>query len=844
MQHKSLGKYQIQGTLGKGSMGVIYIAFDTALERKVAIKTMTSELMTDPQLRKRFNTEAKAAGSLRHANIITIFELGEEQKTPYIVMELLNGTDLKTMMQSNQRWPYRKLLNIAIQTSKGLHFAHQNGVVHRDIKPANIFICSDGLVKILDFGVAHVLTSTMTQAGMLLGSLGYMPPEQIIGQKVDGRVDQYSLGVILYELITGAKPFLEKDIPTTIQAILNKPPIPIRAIRDDCPEALETAVLRSLQKDREKRYPNLDEFGRVLSQLYATVAADDTLQLQQTVTVEPAASPRTGEKKGSDTKSWLTLSELLNQSRALASDGRLTEAIGLLKEHHKTYQHDPEFQTYYRQLRQEKESFDKRAMFQKHYQDALRLLDEDNFQLARLELETLLKLDPSSPQISKLDRLISTRESTWQINEWAEEGEKLANRGSWDELAAHIEAGNRLFGKVKDYIARREHLENRREKSAIDSLFDQLVPLEESGRLEEAVALLRPLLRMYSKNRELVEKYNTLMATKLEQDRQESMQHFVSDQIKIVNTLLKSEQTEQAQIYLMKLLDKFPGTAPFEEKMIEVANQIELQQSFREIREALDARDLGKAEELYKLVTEAYPDEKQVTIFKHELDNLRLSFQNEDLLECSQSRLASAVNLASKGAYDKALEIIRELMAQNPEHTFLYTNYLKIKSDKETRDREELLSGLEELDRLEKNGELYQAAELALTLMDRFPNEDALITLSQALKKRLVSLQQEKIEKAIAAGSFQEAAALLDSTLSLKLMKDEPVFQELKDNLDMENRKEEHIKAEMEKARIALKEQRIDEALDIVNSLIPLSPASEELKEFLRDIVYRKTRSL
>ena len=215
MQYKSLGKYQIQDVLGKGSMGVIYVAFDTALERKVAVKTMTSELMTDPQLRKRFYTEARAAGALRHTNIITIFELGEEQKTPYIVMELLNGTDLKSMMQSSERWPYRKLLNIAIQTGKGLHYAHQNGVVHRDIKPANIFICSDGLVKILDFGVAHVLTSTMTQAGMLLGSLGYMPPEQIIGQKVDGRVDQYSLGVILYELITGNKPFLEKDIPTT-----------------------------------------------------------------------------------------------------------------------------------------------------------------------------------------------------------------------------------------------------------------------------------------------------------------------------------------------------------------------------------------------------------------------------------------------------------------------------------------------------------------------------------------------------------------------------------------------------------------------------------------------------
>ncbi len=564
MQYKSLGKYQIQDVLGKGSMGVIYVAFDTALERKVAVKTMTSELMTDPQLRKRFYTEARAAGALRHTNIITIFELGEEQKTPYIVMELLNGTDLKSMMQSSERWPYRKLLNIAIQTGKGLHYAHQNGVVHRDIKPANIFICSDGLVKILDFGVAHVLTSTMTQAGMLLGSLGYMPPEQIIGQKVDGRVDQYSLGVILYELITGNKPFLEKDIPTTIQAILNKPPIPIRAIRDDCPEILETAVLRSLQKDREKRFPNLDEFCRVLSQLYASVAADDTLQLRPTVTVEPAASPKAAARKGSDTKSWLTLNEVLSQSRAMEQDGRLTEAIGLLKEHYKTYQHDPEFQTYYRRLRQEKESFDKRAMFQKHYQDALRLLDEENFQLARLELETLLKLDASSPQISKLDKLISTRETAWQISEWAEEGEKLANRGNWDELAAHVQEGNRQFGKTKEYLTRREQLENRREKRDIVSLFEQLVPLEESGRLDEAVALLRPLLRQYSKNRELVEKYNTLMATKLELDRQESMQHFIDDQIKIVNTPLNPSRRSRLQIYLMKLLDKFPGTAAFE----------------------------------------------------------------------------------------------------------------------------------------------------------------------------------------------------------------------------------------------------------------------------------------
>jgi len=843
MQYQILGKYRIDTVIGKGAMGVIYEAFDSALQRKVAIKTMTSELMNDPQLRKRFYQEARAAGNLRHPNIITIFDLGEEDKIPYIVMELLQGTDLKSLMQKEQTWPYWKVINIAVQSGKGLNFAHQHGIVHRDIKPANIFIGNDGMVKILDFGVAHVLSSTMTQAGMLLGSLGYMAPEQIVGQKVDGRADQYSIGVIMYELITGTKPFMEKDIPSTIKAILEKPPVPLRRVREDCPEALETAVLTCLQKDREKRFPNLDDAAKALTLIYDALAQNDTNRLQSTwISSADLTPPPPKPKEGMDTKSWKSLNELLSYSRSLQQSGNVTEAFSVMKDHYKVYQKDHEFQTFFRQLRVEKETMDKRGLFQKHYQEALRLLEEDNFQLARLEMETLLRIDSSSPLISQLEQQISRQESGWHIQDWFEEGEKLVNLRDWPGLANHIPKGEKQFGGAKDFQARRDQLIEHIERAEIDTLLEQLAPLEGEQKWEEAVELLRPFLRKYSRNRKLVEKYNFIMAQKLERDRNQSMRQFIQEQLKIVNTLFKSQQYEQAKKYLIVLLEKFPGTPEFEEHMIQVENRLDMQRSIKEIRQYIENQDVNKATELLEILGDAYQGEPQIEILRHELENLRMTVDSNSLLETSHSRLANAVRLAGKGAFDKALEIIRELMAENPEHTFLYTNYLKIRTEKEAHERDELLRGLQEMDELEKKGELFLALEKAQILHQHFPREETLVNLYGALRARFTSLQQDRIQKAIARGALQEASALLAA--NLKLLPSEEVFLELQDNLDMENQKIEFIQSEMAKAKAALKENRVDEALEIVNSLIPLNPNNLELKEFLKDIIYRKTRAL
>ncbi len=840
MDLQALGKYRIDRVIGRGAMGIIYEAFDTTLQRHVAIKTMTSELTHDPELRSRFYREARAAANLRHPNIITIFDMGEHEESPYIVMELLHGTDLKALIAGDQRWPLPRILDTAIQIARGLHYAHQKGVVHRDIKPANIFLCEDGLVKILDFGVAFVISSTLTQAGKLLGSLAYMAPEQVMGQKVDARADLYSLGVILYELVTGTKPFMENDLTRTIQAILRNPPVPPVQIRQDCPPALAEVIIHCLQKEKEKRVPNLPELIRDLkgiqSELSAapapTPAAGDSM-------FEPPPPPTDGLAQ---TRPMLTLEEILSRSRTLLENGDLAGAYGLVKQYSRLYQGDPEFETFYRQLRKEKESFDKKGLFQKHYHDALRLLAEDNFSLARFELDFMLRIDGGSPLISQLEQQISRREEQWHFHEWLAEGRRLIAAGEWAALEPFLENGRERFGTREDFEAGHAQLMEEWEKAETERVLATLSPLEEADQWDEAVDILRPMLRRFPQNRELVEKYNDLMRLKLEWDRQASLRQFADEQLRIVDTLLRSHQVEPAQKYLLVLLEKFPGHTLFEEKMMEIENHLEFQRSIAEIRELIETEDHSRAQEQFQLLEAAYPGNEQLEIMAHELDHLKMILDTRNLQASKEARLHNALRLSEKGAFDKALAIVDQLMGEDPGHTGFYTTFLSIRREQETREREMLLQGLAEIDQLESAGELFRALEKARGLMDHFPDEAPLAKVHTALKERYVTHQVERIRQAIQAGTLDEATALLES--NVKLLPDETAFTELQDNIDMETEKATFIKGEIDKAKEAVRENRVDEALEIVNNLIPLNPDDQNLARFLRDLINRKTRSL
>jgi CHASE2 domain-containing sensor protein/tRNA A-37 threonylcarbamoyl transferase component Bud32 len=265
----TLGRYEIAKELGRGAMGTVYLGKDPKINREVAIKTLRYEEIDEDQraeVKKRFFREAEAAGKLSHTNIVTIYDVGEDYDLAYMAMELLDGTDLTQYCQKDNVLPPRDVMKIISSVAQALDYAHGNGVVHRDIKPANIMVLKSGDVKVTDFGIARVMATSKTQTGVILGTPSYMSPEQIAGQKVDGRSDLFSLGVVFYELLTGERPFQGDSIATLMFNITTSPPAPLKEIIPDIPERLASILEKLLAKDREIRYQQGRELVRDLAE--------------------------------------------------------------------------------------------------------------------------------------------------------------------------------------------------------------------------------------------------------------------------------------------------------------------------------------------------------------------------------------------------------------------------------------------------------------------------------------------------------------------------------------------------------------------------------------------------
>jgi serine/threonine-protein kinase len=258
------GRYEILGELGRGAMGVVYKATDPVIGRAVAVKTIKlSEEGTGlsrPELLSRFQTEARAAGLLTHPNIVVVFDAGEEEGLYYITMELVEGKSVQALLDAGHAFPLPRVLRIMEQTCSALQFAHERNVVHRDIKPANIMLTGDDTVKVTDFGTAKILQfGTVQQTAHVMGTPSYMSPEQVKGRAVDGRSDIFSLGVMLYEMITGEKPFPGQSITTVIYKIVNEEPVPPWQINPSIHPGISAAVMRALAKEPEDRYQSCRE---------------------------------------------------------------------------------------------------------------------------------------------------------------------------------------------------------------------------------------------------------------------------------------------------------------------------------------------------------------------------------------------------------------------------------------------------------------------------------------------------------------------------------------------------------------------------------------------------------
>jgi len=259
-----LGRYEVLCELGQGAMGLVYKARDPLIDRIVAIKTINLGLALDEkeEYEGRFYQEAKAAGRLSHPNIVTIYDVGKNGDVAYIAMEFLEGRELRDIMNDDGLMPVDQVLDIVAQVSQGLAYAHEHDIVHRDVKPSNVMVVRDGHVKITDFGIARMASSAVqTQAGMVLGSPKYMSPEQVMGKPIDQRSDIFSLGVMLYEMLTGQAPFNGDNVNAIMYQTLNAIPTPPNSLNPEVPEMINFIVAKALAKKMEDRYQNAKDFA-------------------------------------------------------------------------------------------------------------------------------------------------------------------------------------------------------------------------------------------------------------------------------------------------------------------------------------------------------------------------------------------------------------------------------------------------------------------------------------------------------------------------------------------------------------------------------------------------------
>ena len=317
-----LGKYEIIEQMGAGSMGKVYRAHDTTLERFVALKTILTGAGVDQEVRQRFIREARACARLQHPNIITVFDLGEVDNTAYIAMEILEGADFRKIVQQRRSIPLEAKIRAAVETCDAIAHAHRHGVIHRDIKPSNLFLTKDGRVKVLDFGIARLPSSKLTVAGQILGTPNYMAPEQILAIQSDGRADLFSFAIVLFEILTYAHPFQGKFIPTRI---VKDEPDSLFDTDSSLPVLLDEIIARGLAKDPNKRYQTGDEFAEDLRTVLGTLQGNASAGLsgiqlpsRRAVTPGPISEMPAGTvdvPEGQDPQEW-----------------RLSEALRLLPE--------------------------------------------------------------------------------------------------------------------------------------------------------------------------------------------------------------------------------------------------------------------------------------------------------------------------------------------------------------------------------------------------------------------------------------------------------------------------------------------------------------------------------
>jgi eukaryotic-like serine/threonine-protein kinase len=573
-----IGKYDIVGVLGQGGMGVVYRARDPRIGRNVAIKTLTEGFSGESEMLKRFYQEAGQTGNLRHPNIVTVYDFGDEEGLPYIVMEFLDGEPLDKTIRLKEPLHLGAKLDIIEQVCSALAYAHLQGIVHRDVKPANVIVQRDGLVKLLDFGIARAgqqgfqpSDNNMTRTGTLVGTPAYMAPERLRGEPFDGRSDIFSTGVLLYQLLTGSLPF-DAEYPAILHQILQQDPPPLSNFLSSYPPLLEQVIARALAKDPFERYAHANDMAADLNAVGSQLKVERVAQLFAEAQAAVAAQNYV-EARG-------LLSQVLRMSSQHAEAKQLMAGVDQYFNLQKT--------------RERIEQLKKAAM---------EALSGRNWEQAIAWLTEALHLEPENAELAALlNQASSGKQTAEQIQRLMRDAESARHSGNFESAREYAgkastldPADTRILAICK--VLDQEVAESRR-KVQLRLLLNKAQESLDAARLTEAFNAIAQAEEIAPGDAELLHLKDELDALQRQQERK----RLVNDLQEKAAVALTLEQLQEITAEVVTALEKFPAEPTLVRLKMQLEPRLREHERKRLVAEVSDAcRHLPPVEALARI---------------------------------------------------------------------------------------------------------------------------------------------------------------------------------------------------------------------------------------------------
>jgi serine/threonine protein kinase len=763
---KKMGKYELIEAVGRGAMGEVYKAQDPFIGRLVALKTITGALVGRPDLLDRFYQEARSAGALQHPNIVTVYELGKEGDTPFIAMEFLEGESLEAIIERRPVLTLTQKVSYIIPVCRALDYAHKRGVVHRDIKPGNVMLTKDGGVKVVDFGIARLVDSSHTQTNTMIGTLGYMSPQQIRGERADERADIWACGVMFYELLSYQRPFDGANQTALMLNIASDDirPEAIKKFVPDCPATIESLLAKMLHKDITQRYQTMEELLLDFEPIWR--------RLQEASVAEMIA----GSEELIRAKNFTRARDVLR--RALQMDSRNNRAKTLLEE-----------------VNAELRQTVVRSQVNTAIEKARQLLSQGRHVDAKAEAEAALKLEPENvPAKELLAEIERASQRAQKIEETLRGAKHKLAEGSLEEASERAQqvldwdAENPLARALQKQIE--EQVAQREARKRLADLLQKVRKLWADHKLEECISLLTAGQKEFPEDAEIAR----LMETATQERSEQRKRKLLAD----AKALLADQRFDDALAAADSIAKEYPNddsSKKLRELILQEKEELERQKKLQ--KDISDLQGLVNSEKYSEAV---FRGERLLREYpKHaELFEL-MNFARVEASKLEQKRLAlDALKEIDKqlqeSKFQDAVRSTEKALARFPHDSGLESALQQARTGLKDAERQQALhKRIAEIESKLQSGQQTSAAELARQTISVFGSDEQVKKLladaeASSAAKRSKQQHDQKVAEAqtmIASGRFADATQLLQSGLATQVFsKKDPRIEELFHELD------------------------------------------------------------